>query len=135
MLTEYGFTAHEQTENILELAMDGFDFGTSINEKITLKNLDTEKDLYKHHEMLWKGFDHQGALPLNEDTVNKQKVMLSAPHINPQLHIAAVNEHSDFVSYCGLWYDTDTDYAYVEPVCTIPDYRGRASLNSFFQRL
>ena len=26
---------------------------------------------------------------------------------------------------CGCWYLEGTDYAYVEPVCTIPEYRGK----------
>ena len=125
LLTKYGFTIHEQTENILELEIDKFDFVTSTDKRLSLKNLDTEKDLCKHHEMLWKGFDHQGGLPLDEETLDKQRIMLSAPHINAKTHIAAVNESSEFVSYCGLWYDADTDYAYVEPVCTAPDYRGK----------
>ena len=124
-LTDYGFTAQEQTENILELDMDKFDFVSNADEKISLKSLDTENDLYRHHEMLWKGFDHEGEAPLDEDTVSRQKIMLSAPNINSQLHIAAMNEDSDFVSYCGLWYDVATDYAYVEPVCTASGYRGR----------
>lgn len=125
VLTDYGFTIHEQTENILELTINEFDFKTITEDSITLKRLDIKKDLHKHHEVLWKGFDHQGDLPLDEDTVTKQRIMLTAPNINSQLHIAAVNENSEFVSYCGLWYDPDTDYAYVEPVCTIPDYRGK----------
>lgn len=82
-----------------------------------------EKDLYKHHELLWKGFDHEGEVPLDEDTIRKQKEMLSAPHLNTRLHVIAKNKFLEFVSYCGLWYNKSTDYVYVEPVCTIPQYR------------
>lgn len=123
LMKSYGFTVNQQTENILELSLNEFDFRTNINDNIAIKNIDIEKDLYKHNELLWKGFDHQGEAPIGEDTVSKQKVMLSAPHINPQLHIIAENEYSQYVSYCGLWYDKTTDYVYVEPVCTIPQYR------------
>ena len=49
--------------------------------------------------------------------------LLSAPHLNARLHVIAQNECSEYVSYCGLWYDQTTDYVYVEPVCTIPQYR------------
>ena len=27
------------------------------------------------------------------------------------------------VAYCSLWYDNQTDYAYLEPVCTVPEHR------------
>ncbi|WP_245630400.1 GNAT family N-acetyltransferase [Amphibacillus sediminis] len=30
-----------------------------------------------------------------------------------------------YVAYCGCWYNPNTDYAYVEPVCTIPQHRGK----------
>ena len=90
----------------------------------TIDNLiDVEKDLYKHHELLWKGFDHEGEVPLDEDTIRKQKEMLSAPHLNTRLHVIAKNKSLEFVSYCGLWYNESTNYVYVEPVCTIPQYR------------
>ncbi|HCA04796.1 MAG TPA: GNAT family N-acetyltransferase, partial [Ruminococcaceae bacterium] len=31
----------------------------------------------------------------------------------------------EYVSYCCLWYSDKTDYAYVEPVCTVPSCRGK----------
>lgn len=125
LLTSYGFSVNEQTENILELSLNEFDFSTNLNDNITIRNINIEKDLYKHHLLLWKGFDHEGEAPLDEDTMSKQKEMLSAPHLNTQLHIIAQNECSEYVSYCGLWYDKTTDYVYVEPVCTIPQYRNK----------
>ena len=125
LLTDYGFVINEQTENVLELSFREFDFNVNLMADISLGNINLEKDLYKHHELLWKGFDHEGQAPHDEDTINKQKEMLSAPHMNPLLHIVAQNECSEYVAYCGLWYDKETDYVYIEPVCTIPQYRNR----------
>ena len=39
--------------------------------------------------------------------------------------MTAVNQSGENVAYCCLWYNEKTDYAYVEPVCTIPSYRGK----------
>lgn len=125
LLTDYGFSVNEQTENVLELSLDEFDFSVEEIAGISIKNLNLEKDLYKHHELLWKGFDHEGPAPLDKETMDKQKEMLSAPHMNPLLHIVAENEETMYASYCGLWYDEETDYVYVEPVCTLPEYRNR----------
>ena len=36
-----------------------------------------------------------------------------------------MNENGEYTAYCCLWYDERTDYAYIEPVCTIPSYRGK----------
>lgn len=125
LMTSYGFCVHEQTENVLELSLDAFDFVINLEEGITIGNIDIDRDLYKHHELLWKGFDHEGEVPLDENTISAQKEMLSAPHINPSLHVIAQNEDSKYVSYCGLWYDKATDYTYVEPVCTVLQYRNK----------
>lgn len=125
LLEAYGFVLNDQTENVLELSLNGFDFNIDIDRGILLQCINIEKDLYKHHELLWKGFDHEGQAPLEEGTINKQKQMLSATHMKPMLHIIAKNEASEYVSYCGVWYDEETDYSYVEPVCTVPEYRNR----------
>ena len=46
-------------------------------------------------------------------------------HFNPALSVAAKADDGEYVSYCCLWYSDRTDYAYVEPVCTVPAYRGK----------
>lgn len=125
LLTAYGFRADEQTENILALPLSEFDFTAKSIDGIAFQSIDAQEDLYRHHEVLWKGFDHEGQAPVDEETISRQRVMLSAPHMNPLLHIAALNENEEFVAYCGVWYDVNTDYAYIEPVCTVPEYRGR----------
>ena len=30
-----------------------------------------------------------------------------------------------YVAHVSLWYSEKTDYTYVEPVCVIPEYRGK----------
>ena len=125
LLLSYGFITNSQTENILELTLDNLNLDFITPKDIELKNLNIKNDLYKHHQVLWKGFDHQGPLPIDEFTMNRQKIMLSAWNLNPFLHIAAENKDREYVAYCGLWYNEKTDYAYVEPVCTIPEYRNK----------
>jgi len=47
----------------------------------------------------------------------------SGPHVNLKHKIAVVAPNGEFVSYCGMWYENNTDYALVEPVATDPQYR------------
>jgi len=124
-LQNKGFVKHDQCENILVCTIANIDHHSVLPAGITLKSLDAETDVYKHETVLWKGFDHNGPVPIDEVTIQKQKAMLSATHMNPSLHIAAVNEDGEYVAYCGLWYSPQTEYAYVEPVVTIPSYRGK----------
>ena len=125
LLKSHGFAVHEQTENILELSLDGYEFHVQRDAELVLRSIDIENDLYKHHELLWKGFDHDGDAPSDMGTISRQRMMLSAPHMDTRLHIAAQNESGELVSYCGLWYAEGTDYVYVEPVCTVPQYRNK----------
>lgn len=125
LMLSCGFLPCEQAENVLELSLDGFDFTGELSGNLKFSNLDVKNDILKHHRLLWKGFDHEGEPPTDEETLGKQRNMLSAPNLEPQIHIAVENENSEYVAYCGLWYDKRTDYAYVEPVCTVHDYRGQ----------
>lgn len=45
--------------------------------------------------------------------------------MNSFLHVVAENEDGEYVAYYGLWYSPKTDYVYIEPVCTIPEYRNK----------
>lgn len=125
LLKENGFTVHEQAENILELVLDGTYLTAALSEDLSFADSDIRSDVYKHHELLWKGFDHDGEPPTDEDTMRRQKEMLSAPDINAGLHVIVQNPDKEYVAYCGAWYDKTTDYVYIEPVCTVPQYRGR----------
>ena len=34
-------------------------------------------------------------------------------------------ESGEYAAYCCVWVHLKTDYAYIEPVCTVPDHRGK----------
>lgn len=125
LLKSYGFLKKEQNENILMLNLEKMAFNLKPIEGIRLESIDKENDLFTRQELFWKGFNHEGAMPSDIATKELQKVMMSAPNMNQELHIIAKSEQGEYVSYCGLWYNTDTDYVYVEPVCTIPEYRNK----------
>ena len=45
------------------------------------------------------------------------------PHFCRDLSLVAVAPDGEYAACCGLWYHDLTDYAYVEPVCTVPSCR------------
>ena len=78
--------------------------------------------------LLWQGFDHgedREAFERSEDHVPHVRM-----HFNKTLCLCAADSSGEPVSHCSLWVHKDTDYAYVEPVCTIPKYRGRGIANA-----
>lgn len=73
--------------------------------------------------LFWQGFNHGGNKEEFEKEFSATLPKYIRKHLNPQLSIAITIDKGELVSYCGVWYDNRTDYAYVEPVCTIPNYR------------
>ena len=86
--------------------------------------------------LFWQGFDH------GDDREAFERSLDPVPHVrrhfNKALCLSAADPSGEPVSHCSLWFHQDTDYAYVEPVCTIPGYRGKgiapALLSEAFSR-
>ena len=88
-----------------------------------LQSLADDNDLLKLDRLLFRGFDH-GDEPL-EDGLDDRRFMQSAPNYDRDLNVVVVAPGGEFVSYCGMWIEPVHRLAYVEPVCTDPDYRRR----------
>ena len=41
------------------------------------------------------------------------------------MSVATIDRNGEYAAYCCVWVHPKTDYAYVEPVCTVPSYRGK----------
>ena len=117
-----GFSAFDQHETIMMIGLD-HEYPAELPDGMKFAELDPAADAYDFQWLLWQGFDH------GEDKAEFEKQEKIVPqkrrHLDPHLSLAAVNHNGEKVAYCCLWYDKNTDYAYVEPVCTVPSYRGR----------
>jgi predicted N-acetyltransferase YhbS len=86
-----------------------------------LQSLADANDLSKLHRVLHRGFDHPGEPPVDE--LAGRERMQSASNYRKDLNIVAVASDGAYASYGGIWQDHVNRIAYVEPVCTDPDYR------------
>jgi GNAT superfamily N-acetyltransferase len=93
-------------------------------EIISLADCD---DLYLTNRLIYRGFDHLGEPP--ENGPEERRLMQSAPNFDKNLNIIVRAANGDYCSYAGTWYEPEIRIAYVEPVCTDPDYR-RLSLGT-----
>lgn len=96
---------------------------TPMPDGFKLKSLAEDNDLAKLDRCLWRGFNH-GDEPPKIDYAGRKK-MQSVPNYRKDLNIIIVAPDGNFVAYAGLWFEAKNRYAYVEPVCTDPDYRLR----------
>ena len=72
--------------------------------------------------LFWQGFDHgNDREECKKENPSKGNMRV---HYNPYLSITAQMDEK-YVGHCSLWYQDKTDYAYVEPVCVIPEYRNK----------
>ena len=117
-----GFHRAEQTETVMSLPLDRM-LPDELPEGLHVQELDPAREPVAFQWLLWQGFDHgtDRAQFEREDVIVPQV----RPHLDPSLSLAAVNAAGEPVAYCCLWVGEGTDYAYIEPVCTVPAYRGR----------
>ncbi len=119
-----GFSLAEQTETVMRIKLDK-SLPVQLPEHFCITELDPVKEPYAYQWLLWQGFDHgtdREAFDKDGDII--PEIPVFHKHFDPTLSIAAKNSDGEYVSYCCLWYSDKTDYAYVEPVCTVPSYRG-----------
>ena len=128
-------TPKEKEEAIMELSLDR-DFSSNLPEGLRLREMDQIADRDALEWLFWQGFEH------GDDREAFERSRDHVPHVrrhfNKALCLSAADPSGEPVSHCSLWFHQDTDYAYVEPVCTIPGYRGKgiaaALLSEAFSR-
>lgn len=82
-------------------------------------SLEDENDFRKINDCLWKGFDH-GDQP--DDDLDCRRQMQSGPNFRKDLTTVIKAPNGEYACFAGMW--VDGDYAYLEPLATVPTYRG-----------
>ncbi len=117
-----GFAPIDQTETIMKIDLDA-PRDAALPQGFTLYEPHPVEDAEKMQWLFWQGFDH------GEDRAEFEREESVMPrvrkHMRRELGIAAVDETGEYAAFCCLWFSEKTDYAYVEPVCTIPRHRGK----------
>ena len=117
-----GFSVHEQTETVMRLPLDR-ELPYQLPDGLHIAELDPAKEPEAFQWLLWQGFDH--GTDREEFERGDRIVVQNRRHLDPRLSLSAETEAGEKVAYCCLWYSDRTDYVYIEPVCTVPSYRGR----------
>ena len=98
-----------------------------------------EAEAGKIAECCWKGFDHEqeeGPWDGNDEDVRR---CMTTPHATPLYPVAIANEQQEYVCFAGMWWTPENHLAYMEPLCTVPRYRGKglasAALSELYRRM
>lgn len=111
-------------------------------EGFTVTSMKDTYDLYQYGRVLWKGFNHEsngeGEYQPTDEKIEIFRKEFERPNVNLELKVAVVASDGSFVSYCGMWQDSETKNVLVEPVATDPAYRkmglGRAAVLEAIRR-
>ena len=117
-----GFSPAEQTETNLVIALEQ-PFPIRLPEELRFASPDPIADWEALQWLFWRGFNH--GEDRAEFELQTQPPSGLRPHFDPRLNVAAADESGELAALCGIWYLPGTDYAYVEPVCTVPGWRGK----------
>ena len=113
------FVLSEQKEFVATIVLDK-EFDSSLKNNLRFKDFDPSKNVDEVAWVIYQGFDHGN----NREEFEKQnKPVNPRVHFNPYLSSLVETKEGEGVAYCSLWYDSRTDYAYLEPLCVIPEYR------------
>ena len=98
-----------------------------------------EYDVEKISKCCWKGFNHEEKEgPWNGDTGNNYQ-LYQAPHQTIEYAVAVANAEGEYVCWAGMWWTPENKLAYMEPLCTVPEYRKRglasAALSELYRRM
>ena len=83
-------------------------------------SLNEGNDLFQLHRCMHRGFEHEGEP--NGD-IDCRRLMQSGPHFRQDLSTVIKAPDGDYACFAGIWFDKKNKYAYLEPLCTMPEYR------------
>lgn len=119
-----------------------FDFEQSLDYPLPngFHFVEPEKlSIEKISECCWKGFDHEEEEGPWDGDVEYEYYMLMAPHIHPEDAVVIESDTGEYACYAGMWWTPENHLAYMEPLCTVPNYRkiglASAALSEHYRRL
>lgn len=121
LVKKAGFSKSDQEENIMSISLHK-KLQYTLPDNMKIISFNPAESEYDYEWLLWQGFDHGN--DKEEFKHDNNVITQSRPHLNEDLCIGIINEYGELIAHCCCWYGERTDYAYIEPVCVIPEYRG-----------
>lgn len=95
----------------------------TLPEGFSLVSLAEEPDWGKVHRVMWRGFNHPGEPDMSPEELEDRRKMFDTVTARRDLKIAVKAPNGNFAAFCGMFYQPEGRFGYVEPVATDPAYR------------
>ncbi len=103
---------------------EGENYNYSLPDGYRIISFDDESfDVERYYNAIWRGFDNQRQPNEKEIKSMEKREGFDSPFFNLNLRIIVVAPNGDYAAHCGMWCIENSEYAYVEPVFTLPEYR------------
>lgn len=126
---DLGYVATRDAEHDAVFYLSHANLAYTLPEGFRIVSMNERYDPYEYRHVLWKGFNHElngeGSFSFTDEDRKGVDFEMNRDNIDLSLKLAVVNPEGHFVSYCGLWFDNEVDFALIEPLATDPDFRGR----------
>ena len=84
------------------------------------------EDYEKYLLCMFKGFGHEESNEVfhyDEEREKEMKEAYTREYLNKDLKVSIVDKEGNYVAHCGMWYDSNSEIALIEPVCVVPECR------------
>lgn len=117
-----GFTATEEKEAVARIDCTRLEY--TLPEGYSVRSFaDDGFDPERYYNAIWRGFNNQRQRNRRELEAMEQRAEFHSLHWDDSLRILVVAPNGDYAAHCGMWYLPGDEYACVEPVFTLPEYR------------
>ena len=124
LVKERGYTRKpEQDRPLARFAIPHPFPKVTLPEGFRLLSLADEPDWAKVHKVMWRGFNHGEIEEVTAEDMEMRQSMFDTVTARRDLKIVVAAPNGEFVSICGMFYQPQGRYGYVEPVATDPNYR------------
>ncbi len=94
----------------------------TLPEGFEIKTLSEVYNFDRLSKLIWEGFNYEGAVPKIDD-----EVYLTIKHAwfnyNRDICSVVIAPDGSYASFCGFWYESNTQTGYLEPMVTAKEYR------------
>ena len=98
----------------------------NLKEGYRITSLAEEREYDKYMLCLFKGFGHEEAgetFSFTEVSLQDCKAAYERNYLDLNLKLSVVDEQGNYIAHAGMWYDKSSEFALIEPVCVVPEYR------------
>ena len=124
--TQMGYRATEDKDKTAKYDLTKKIPDSHMKEGFQLVTLAKERDYDRYLHCLFLGFGHEerGEIYAFEEKDQKEaKSAYEREYVDLNLKVSVKTPDGSYAAHCGMWYDTDSKFSIIEPVCTDPHYR------------